>query len=220
MDTSETSGHDHHRHRHDGGDQSFHGFSGFVLGLEFLLAGKKNARLACDLTGIGAGDDVVDVGCGPGVALREARRRGATCTGVDPAPPMLRLGRLVSGRAITYVEGTAEALPLEDGSASVAWSLATAHHWADVEQALAELRRVLRPGGRLLILEHQVAGVEPGPPGQGPGQGHGHGRRGWNDEEAAAFAAVCREAGFTDARIEHGEGRLGPALAVLAVRHL
>ena len=198
---------DQHHHGHNAGHQPFHGVSGFMLGLTFLFGRSKDAVLAADLTGIGAGDDVVDVGCGPGVAFREARRRGATVTGVDPAPPMLRLGRLVSRRDVTYLEGTAEALPLPDGSASVAWSLATAHHWDDVEQGLAEVRRVLRPDGRLLVLEHRVT----------PGA-KGHARHGWTDEGAAAFAALCGAAGFTDAHVEQHEGRHGPALAVLAVR--
>ncbi len=206
MEHTDTPGDEHH-HGHYAGQQPFYGFSGFILGLTFLFGRKKEARLACDLTGVGAGDDVVDIGCGPGVALREARRRGATGTGVDPAPPMLRLGRLVSSRDITYVGGTAEALPLQDGSASVAWSLATAHHWDDVEQGLAEIRRVLRPGGRLLVLEHRVT----------PGA-KGHARHGWTDEGAATFAALCGAAGFADARVEQHEGRHGPALAVLAVR--
>ena len=177
--------HEHH-HGHYAGHQPFYGFSGFVLGLTFLVGRKKDARLACDLTGVGAGDDVVDIGCGPGVALRQARRRGAGATGVDPAPPMLLLGRLVSSRAITYVAGTAEALPLQDGSASVAWSLATAHHWDDVEQGLAEIRRVLRPGGRLLVLEHRVTPAPRATPGT---DGAMRGR--------ATFAALCGTAGFT-----------------------
>jgi len=199
--------HTEDHHGHYAGHQPFSGFSGFVLGLTFLFGRKKEARLACDLTGVGAGDDVVDIGCGPGVALREARRRGATGTGVDPAQPMLRLGRLVSSKDIAYVEGAAEALPLRDGSASVAWSLATAHHWGDIEQGLAEIRRVLRPEGRLLVLEHRVT----------PGA-KGRGWHGWNDEGAATFAAVCSAAGFTNAHVERHEGRHGPALAVLAVR--
>jgi SAM-dependent methyltransferase len=211
MEHTETPGEDHDAHHHGryAGHQPFYGFSGFILGLTFLFGRKKEARLACDLTGVGAGDDVLDIGCGPGGALREARRRGASCTGVDPAAPMLRLGRLVSSRDISYAEGTAEALPLRDGSASVAWSLATAHHWADVEQGLAEIRRVLRPEGRLLILEHRVI----------PGA-TGHPRHGWNDEGAATFAAVCSAAGFSDAHVEQHEGRHGPALALLAVRPL
>ena len=202
-----TDASDEHHHGHRAGRRPFHGCSGFILGLTFLFGGNEDARLACQLTGVGAGDDVVDIGCGPGVALREARRRGASGTGVDPAPPMLRLGRLVSGRDIAYVEGTAEALPLRDGSASVAWSLATAHHWADAEQGLAEIRRVLRPEGRLLVLEHRVA----------PGA-EGHARRGWTDEDAATFAGLCGAAGFTGGRVEQHEARHGPALAVLAVR--
>ena len=48
-------------------------------------------RFAADLTVGLAVDQVVDLGCGPGVAAREAARRGARVTGVDPAPVMLRL---------------------------------------------------------------------------------------------------------------------------------
>jgi len=197
----------HQHHHHPAGNGPFKGITGYLVGLSFLFGRTKDARLACDLTEVGAGDDVVDIGCGPGVALREARRRGAACTGVDPAPAMLRLGRTVSSRDITYVDGTAEALPLPDGSASVAWSLATAHHWADVDQGLAEARRVLRPDGRLLILEHHST----------PGA-KGHARHGLTDQQAAAFAAACTAAGFADVRVEEHEGRRGPALAVLAVR--
>ncbi len=194
-------------HHHHVGNGPFQGFTGYLVGLSFLFGRKKEARLACDLTQVAAGDAVLDIGCGPGVALREARRRGAICTGVDPAPPMLRLGRLASRRDITYTRGTAEALPLPDASASVVWSLATAHHWADIEQGLAEARRVLRPDGRLLILEHHST----------PGA-KGHAWHGLTDEQAGKVAAACRAAGFTDVRVEEHEGRHGPALAVLAVR--
>ncbi len=203
---------DAHRHLlvHHAGHQPFDGLSGYLLGLTFLVGRKKDARLACDLTAVGPGDDVLDIGCGPGMALREARRRGATCTGVDPAAPMLRLGRIVSrlgGPHITYLEGSAEALPLPDGSATVVWSLATAHHWADVERGLAEARRVLRPGGRLLVLERHVT----------PGA-TGLASHGFTDDGAARFAAATTAAGFVDARVEQHEGRRGPALAVLATR--
>ena len=197
----------HQHHHHPAGNGPFQGLSGYLLGLSFLFGRKKDARLACDLTKVGAGDDVVDVGCGPGVALREARRRGAGCTGVDPAPAMLRLGRMVSSGDIVYIDGTAEALPPADGSASVVWSLATAHHWADIAQGLAEARRVLRPDGRLLILEHHTI----------PGA-KGHARHGLTDQQGAAFARACAAAGFGDVRVEEHEGRRGPALAVLAVR--
>ena len=49
------------------------------------------ARVVADIAEVGPGDRVVDIGCGPGTAVREAARRGATATGVDPSPIMLRI---------------------------------------------------------------------------------------------------------------------------------
>jgi ubiquinone/menaquinone biosynthesis C-methylase UbiE len=116
------------------------------------------ARLAADLASVSHADHVVDVGCGPGTAAREAARRGARVTGVDPATVMLRLARALTRdrAAISWTAGTAEQLPQPDGPATVVWSLATVHHWKEVTAGLAETRRVLAPGGRFLAIERQV----------------------------------------------------------------
>ena len=176
----------HHAH-HPG----FHGATGLLAGLSFTVGRGPAARLAAERTGVGPGDHVVDIGCGPGTAVREARRRGATAVGVDPAPVMLRLGRLLTtGAGITWASGTAEALPLEDSTATVAWSLATVHHWQDVAQGLAEVVRVLRPGGRFLVAERRTrAGAR------------GIASHGWTDDQAEAFAAACRTAGLVDVAV-------------------
>jgi SAM-dependent methyltransferase len=52
---------------------------------------------------------------------------------------------------VRYLPGSAEALPLADDSADVVWSLATVHHWRDLDRGLAETRRVLRRPGRLAL---------------------------------------------------------------------
>ena len=65
------------------------------------------------------------------------------------------------------------------------WSLATVHHWHDLERGLAEARRVLRPGGRFLALERRI---EPG--------ATGHASHGWAPAQADAFARRCTAAGF------------------------
>ena len=90
-----------------------------------------------------------------------------------------------------YAKGAAEDIPLSEGSASVVWSIATVHHWSDIDAGLREVRRVLLPGGRLVAMERRV---EPG--------ARGHGSHGWTDEQATAFADRCREHGFTDVRLE------------------
>jgi ubiquinone/menaquinone biosynthesis C-methylase UbiE len=189
---------------------SFAGITGFLAGLTMIVGRGHVARLAVDLTSVSRGDHVVDVGCGPGTAAREAARRGARVTGVDPALVMLQLARLLTPRrmSITWLPGAAEHLPVPDGSATVLWSIATVHHWSDVERGLAQARRVLAPHGRLLAIERRVrAGAS------------GLASHGWTDEQAAAFAAQCRAAGFTDIRLAtHHCPRRRSLLSVRALR--
>jgi SAM-dependent methyltransferase len=136
----------------------FSGMGGLLAGLTMLIGRGAVARLAADLTAVAGQDRVVDVGCGPGAAAREAARRGAAVIGLDPAPVMLTLARRLTRRdaSITWTEGAAEAMPLPDGSATVVWSIATVHHWRDLDAGLSEVRRVLAPGGRLLAIERRT----------------------------------------------------------------
>jgi ubiquinone/menaquinone biosynthesis C-methylase UbiE len=195
---------------HHANHQGFVGITGFLAGLIMIVGRGHVARLAADLTSVSRGDHVVDVGCGPGTAAREAARRGARVTGVDPALVMLRLAQLLTSRraSITWVPGVAEHLPVPDGSATVLWSIATVHHWSDVGRGLAQARRVLTPHGRLLAIERRVqAGAT------------GLASHGWTDEQAAAFAAQCRAAGFTEVRLgTHHCPRRGSLLSVRALR--
>jgi ubiquinone/menaquinone biosynthesis C-methylase UbiE len=196
----------HAGHAGHDGHAPFHGPLGLLNGVALLVGRGPDARLACELTGTGPGDRVVDIGCGPGVAARRARRRGATVVGVDPAPVMLGLARLVPASGVEWRLGTAEHLPLSDRECSVAWSLATAHHWTDVGRALSEAHRVLAPGGRLLVLERLVV---PGATGRFD--------HGWSETQAAAFAARCGQAGFESVRTELVSSRR-PGVAVVARR--
>jgi len=173
----------------------FAGIAGLVAALSMVFGRKGDAQLAVRLSGTGSGDTVVDLGCGPGVAVRYAARLGATVIGVDPATVMLRIARLLTRRRamVHYVEGTAEAIPLTEHSASVVWSIATVHHWSDVDAGLREVRRVLLPGGRLVAMERRAQ--------RGT---RGHRSHGWTDEQITAFADRCREHGFADIRLERG----------------
>ena len=162
-----------HQHGTAHGHERFQGACGLVIGVVLLVGRGAVSRLVADLAGVGPQDRVLDVGCGPGGAAREAARRGAAVTGVDPAPLMLALGRRLScgqsGRGIAFVEGTAEALPVADRSVTVAWAISSAHHWADVAAGLRELHRVLEPGGRLIIAERLARpGARASPPTASP----------------------------------------------------
>jgi len=181
-----------HHHDHPG----FRGFSGLLAALSFSAGRQPDADLAIRLASVRAGDRVVDVGSGPGVALWRAAAAGATSVvGVDPARVMLRVGRVSRvfrshGADVRFVEGAAEALPLEDASATVVWSLSTVHHWRDVERGLHEVRRVLIPGGRFVAIERRVK----------PGS-TGHASHGWTDAQAEGFASACRAAGFLETTV-------------------
>ena len=174
---------------HHAGYPGFAGPAGFIAAASMALGGKDDARLAVRLSGVAAGDAVADIGCGPGTAARYAAGLGATVTGIDPAPVMLRFARLLtqaSPQAVRYLQGSAEALPLPDSSVSAAWSIACVHHWADLDAGLDEARRVLQPGGRLVAIERLT---QPGATGLAS--------HGWTAEQAGAFADRCRAHGFT-----------------------
>jgi demethylmenaquinone methyltransferase/2-methoxy-6-polyprenyl-1,4-benzoquinol methylase len=99
------------------------------------------------------GDRVLDGACGTGdLALADLRAGAASVTGLDFSPRMLERARRKAPE-LDWVEGDLLALPFEDrffDSATVGFGV---RNVADLELALAELRRVLRPGGRLAILE-------------------------------------------------------------------
>lgn len=193
---------------HHADHPGFAGVTGVLCGLVFLLVGRSKARLAADTAQLSSADHVVDVGCGPGTAARVAARRGARVTGVDPASTMLRIARLVTPRRspITWSVGTAEALPVPDGSATVVWALATVHHWQDVDKAVAEARRVLVPGGRMIAIERQS-----------PPDATGLASHGWTRQQAESFASLCRDTGFDDVSVAEGGGK-GSAWVVSGTR--
>ena len=101
-------------------------------------------------------DDVLcDVGCGSGAAVRAAAAAGATAIGVDPSSGMLaRARQLASGlKQAHFVRGTASHLPLRDGACSVVLCTTSFHHHPDPAASVAEMARVLAPGGRLALAD-------------------------------------------------------------------
>ena len=94
--------------------------------------------------------DVVDLGAGTGKLTRGLVAIGHRVTAIDPLAEMLEhLRRAAPG--VTAVTGSAEQIPLPDGSTDVVVS-AQAFHWFDHQPALREMARVLRPGGRIAVV--------------------------------------------------------------------
>jgi SAM-dependent methyltransferase len=109
--------------------------------------------------GIGSGSTVVDLAAGTGKLTRMLVPTGATMVAVEPVEGMRRQLLKAVPEAIP-VAATAEAMPLADASVD-AVTVATAFHWFRGEDALAEIHRVLRPGGRLgLVVNSRDRSVE------------------------------------------------------------
>jgi len=102
--------------------------------------------------GVRAGDAVLDVGCGTGVVAITAARAGARAAGLDLTPELLehaRANQAIAGCEVDWTEGDAEALPYPDSTFDVVLSQ-FGHIFAPrPDVALAEMRRVLKPGGRI-----------------------------------------------------------------------
>lgn len=100
-----------------------------------------------------AGAQVLDVGIGTGLVAREALKiigPVGRLTGVDPSPGMMDQVHLPGVQLLT---GRAEALPCADASCDFVSMGYALRHLSDLSAAFAEFHRVLRPGGRLLMLE-------------------------------------------------------------------
>jgi len=94
---------------------------------------------------------VVDIGCGEGQISRLASAAGIRAVGVDPTWAQLVTARARAGGAV-YVAGEAGRLPFRDGAFDAAVACLVFEHVADVDGAIAEIGRLLCPGGRFVFL--------------------------------------------------------------------
>jgi ubiquinone/menaquinone biosynthesis C-methylase UbiE len=131
---------------------------------DVCFVGRRNRAFThlAALSGAEPGDRVLDVGCGTGyLSRRMAERVGpdGEVTGVDPSSPVLEYARRKTPRPgsapVVYREGIAEALDLPDASCDTVVTSLMLHHLPEDLRpaALREMYRVVRPGGRLLVVE-------------------------------------------------------------------
>ena len=151
--------------------------AGITTGKTIHRAGRDDASVALLTLGRGSalrdrtiklasvtpGEAVLDVGCGTGeIAMRAKARSGPSgvVAGIDPSPEMVAVARQKSARAgleIDYRQAVVEALPYEAAAFDVVMSSMMWHHLPDdlKPRAVGEMRRVLKPGGRLVVVDIQ-----------------------------------------------------------------
>jgi ubiquinone/menaquinone biosynthesis C-methylase UbiE len=134
--------------------------SALAKGMEMLYRTEDAARrrqVVLELLRPGPGERVLDIGTGPGfLAAEMAPALGATghVLGIDTSDPMLQLARqrCASMPWVEFQHADASSLPLQDAAFDAAVSVQVFEYIADVDRALAEMHRVLRPGGRGVVV--------------------------------------------------------------------
>lgn len=103
------------------------------------------------------GERMLDVGAGPGIMVGSAMVNGVDAFGADTSPAMVAAAeKRARGR---FVVAAAERLPFANASFDLVTTSLSMHHWEAVEHGLAEIGRVLRPNGRVLLADVEGRGV-------------------------------------------------------------
>ena len=100
---------------------------------------------------------VLEIGIGSGLNLPFYSRNVARVIGLEPSPKLLAMARQAEragNGSVEFIEGSAEAIPLQDASVDTVVTTWTLCSIPDAPRALCDMCRVLRPGGRLLFVEH------------------------------------------------------------------
>lgn len=115
-----------------------------------------------ELASVRMGESVLDLGCGTGNASLIAAARGAVVTGIDPASRLVTVAQHRAREAelnVQFAEGDAQALSLPDGSFDCVVAVFSVIFAPDPIRVAAEMRRVTRPGGRMLLASWVPAGA-------------------------------------------------------------
>jgi ArsR family transcriptional regulator len=178
-----------------------------------LIPGRSWAAWARTLGELLPPLDVVDIGCGDGYLALEAARWARHVTGIDRSDDVLERAKLLAlRRQVTTVDwrkGDLSRLPLRDASHDVALLSQSLHHASDPERAIAEAVRVLRPGGRVLLMDlkaHDQTWVR---------ARFGDRHLGFSADD---LRTLLRGTGLTDVRVTTGAATRGDPFTVLVGR--
>lgn len=175
-----------------------------------LVPGRSWAAWARALAHLLPPVDVVDIGCGEGYLTIEVARWAKRVVAVDRSATVLSRAKALAARRkaanIVFKRGALEQLPLESGSLDLALLCQALHHADDPALALSEAVRVLRPAGKLLVLDlraHDESWVR---------EKLGDRHFGFADD---ALEALLTQAGLSDVRVTIGSRRAGDPFTVL-----
>ncbi|MCL7454894.1 MAG: methyltransferase domain-containing protein [Anaerolineae bacterium] len=186
-----------------------------VVGLLSKLAGGKwsPAQATLELAGLVPGEKVLDVGCGTGIlalAAQELVRAAGEVHGIDADPEMIAVARRKAAKAgvdLDFQVGLIEDIPFPDDQFDVVLSSLMIHHLPGEDlkrRGFTEIRRVLKPGGRLLVVDFE-------PPTEGPLRlllGHILGHHRMMENDVRRLTALAEAASFTEVEVGRTSHRL------------
>jgi ubiquinone/menaquinone biosynthesis C-methylase UbiE len=211
-------------HAHEHGHYHDHGTRGLLRYLRLLprmWTSDVNREVVRSLAPQ-PGECVVDLGAGMGAAMVEAARHDAAVIAVDPMPYMRRFLRLRRSwqshrAAIRVVDGAAESIPLQDGRVDALWTVNTIHHWTDRDEASRELARVMKKGGRVLLVDEDFDDPSHPEHRRFAAAHRAHGHR-FEPVDPEMIAASLARAGFAEAHGARSRIAGRPAKVIRATR--
>ncbi len=165
------------------------GFLGRLGGIAMARTGRRMNERAVELLDVQPSDRVLEIGFGPGVGIQLLAKSvsSGSVAGIDLSEVMVEQAkaRNAAGIRTGRVElrrGSAESLPYEDATFDRAMAVNSMHLWPDAVAGLQETRRVLRPGGRIVLGFHLL-------------------KRSWTAEVRERVTELLPAAEFADARV-------------------
>jgi ubiquinone/menaquinone biosynthesis C-methylase UbiE len=136
---------------------------GWLVGWLMAIETRERNAWAVSMLRLQPTDRILEIGFGPGSAIAEAAKTAHFVAGIDHSEVMLRQASNFKARAIRqgHVElqlGTADHLPYPSATFDIVFAINSLHIWSDKTAALKEIRRVLKPEGRIAIFEQPFRG--------------------------------------------------------------